>query len=114
MDNFDSSFDLGSSDDHSFHQHFDKEGNILGTSIRNIHGGKDYFDSTGNLKGMTVDNIFDGHSYVDNSFNHLGDTIGGSLDDNFLTGDGVHHTPPNFLQSKEVADMRGSILCKIK
>lgn len=114
MNQFNSSFDVDSSNDHSFHQHFDKNGNMLGTSIKNIHGGKDYFDSTGNIKGMTVDNIFNGHSYLDHSSNHLGDTIEGSHDNQFLTSDGLHHTPPNFLHSKDVADMRGSILGKIK
>jgi len=59
-----------------------KHGDILGTTSKNILGGKDYVDSHGVLKGYTMKNGLGGHDYHDSHGDFMGSTMHGVGHDN--------------------------------
>ena len=100
--------------DHAMHTHISKHGEITGTSIKNIFGGKDYWDSHGAMKGFTSKNIFGGHDYHNSHGEYSGMTLPHHGHDNFLGQDGHFHHSPSLLHSQDIGLMRSSLLDHIK
>jgi hypothetical protein len=106
----------GFSHDHdlSSHSHISKHGELLGTSTKNIFGGKDYTDSHGILKGYTIKNVHGGHDYHNSHGDLMGHTISGMGHNNFLGPDGNMHHSPGYLHSDHVNSMRMDLLNRIR
>ena len=100
--------------DSSFHTHVSHHGDILGTTTKNVFGGKDYVDSHGILKGYTMHNVFGGHDYLNSHGDLLGHTIPAMGHSDFLGSDGHTHHSPGFLSSDHIHSMRMDMLNRIR
>jgi len=98
----------------SMDTHFSKHGDVLGTTTKNVFGGKDYVDSHGILKGYTMKNVFGGHDYHNSHGDLMGHTMPGAGHDNFLGSDGSMHHSPSMLHSDHIHSARVDLLNRIR